>query len=249
MPSRSRSVKHLPRPPRSRPAKPAGPKRLKLVFVARGKPAKAPKAVPPVLSPEWCYTYRHVGFLRETIIGRGGGVPALAAVPLLDATDRRCTAACEADDFKAVSTIDELNAALDEFYALDEAARRKLLGGWGMERWPAYHELLELEPPPEQPTLVINASGRQLNGAAHADQYIIRDDSTAPVHLHVRVGTRKHEVIHALWGLWHLVETQWPALTVADPQANGDVPLPTLIEALGMIDADAKAAATQKGGA
>jgi hypothetical protein len=182
-------------------------------------------------SEEWLYYSSQLGFIKEQILSSVGASELEKHAPTVDRVDSATEQAIDDNDLDAAPTVAEIKAALDEFYALPEDLRRKMLHGWGMKRWPDYRDGLVGEPPPQQPHVVVTAGSRQPNGAASAHVDIVREDSTAPVQLHVRVGTRKRDALAALYDLWFLIETQWPVLTAERPLTLGDVPLVPLLQA------------------
>jgi hypothetical protein len=194
--------------------------------------AAAPKAktIPPkagsepdveISSPEWELLVDQVQFLERFFEAH----PAREAEDFMQRVHdiTACHRNIEFED--DLPTTAQLREALDLFYGIPEDVRRLILNGWGMDRWPARAEVFHGNT--LQPMLVIAANKRRDNGmASAAHELVVEDDIGSPVRLQIRVGTQRHEVVKALWDLWHVVETQWPILTEIDPEEAADEPLP-----------------------
>jgi hypothetical protein len=178
---------------------------------AGSRPEKTRKlaAIPPH-SPEWNLLNDEVAFLREAVCCATGPRWREMHDMLSAVTAYRHDLETENDDPDGAVFV----AALDKFYALPEAERRQLLRGWQMNRWPAPDGLDETDD--THPMLTIDAGRFYANGLAYAEREFVHADMPAPVRLQVLVGTPKEKVIEALWSLWQVVETQWPALSALD---------------------------------
>lgn len=180
-------------------------------FHARRPDPSAPPPDPAPHTPDWMLLLDQVAFLRDTISPtRPEDGEVLAAL-------RTATAFSDSieteDDPPSAAT---LRAALDTFFSLPADVRRKLLGGWTMERWPERVEDCYGHGT-YNPQLVITAGGRWRNGLPIASHDLALEDSTSPVHLHIRFGTTKEQAIAGLIDLLQTVQTNWRQLTEFDP--------------------------------